>query len=213
MHKPMHDQGQDLDLLKPGPHVQVRVGLGRCQQHGRGVSAIILIVQSIRPGGCSGAGAEVGPGCFEIGAPLRDVGRDRRVIGVDQRWVQAAGVVCCAAQERRGRCDEYQPGGAGLAGAGEIADGFLRPQALTLARRRVYIRILADEGAPMRAALAQLPAGRPGDQHAARRIGPGCLAEPLTGRELEVLRLLAAGKSNQRIARDLVVALDTVKSA
>jgi LuxR family maltose regulon positive regulatory protein len=39
---------------------------------------------------------------------------------------------------------------------------------------------------------------------------PG-LAEPLTGRELEVLRLLAAGRSNQRIARELVVALDTVK--
>jgi len=39
---------------------------------------------------------------------------------------------------------------------------------------------------------------------------PG-LAEPLTGRELEVLRLLAAGRSNQRIVRDLVVALDTVK--
>ena len=45
-----------------------------------------------------------------------------------------------------------------------------------------------------------------------RTVGaaPG-LAEPLTGRELEVLRLLAAGKSNQRIAHDLVVALDTVK--
>ena len=40
---------------------------------------------------------------------------------------------------------------------------------------------------------------------------PPGLAEPLTDRELEVLRLLAAGKSNQRIARDLVVALDTVK--
>ena len=39
---------------------------------------------------------------------------------------------------------------------------------------------------------------------------PG-LIEPLTGRELEVLRLLAAGRSNQRIAHDLVVALDTVK--
>jgi len=39
---------------------------------------------------------------------------------------------------------------------------------------------------------------------------PG-LIEPLTGRELQVLRLLAAGKSNQRIAHDLVVALDTVK--
>ena len=41
---------------------------------------------------------------------------------------------------------------------------------------------------------------------------PPGLAEPLTGRELEVLRLLAAGRSNQRIAHDLVVALDTVKT-
>ena len=39
---------------------------------------------------------------------------------------------------------------------------------------------------------------------------PG-LAEPLTVCELEVLRLLAAGSSNQCIARDLVMALDTVK--
>jgi DNA-binding NarL/FixJ family response regulator len=34
-------------------------------------------------------------------------------------------------------------------------------------------------------------------------VPPPGLAEPLTGRELEVLRLLAAGKPNQRIARDL----------
>ncbi len=40
---------------------------------------------------------------------------------------------------------------------------------------------------------------------------PPGMAEPLTGRELEVLRLLAAGSSNQRIARELFVALDTVK--
>ena len=88
----------------------------------------------------------------------------------------------------------------------------------------------------MRALLAQLSAARPDQQHAARRIDPGYLAallracrqadaapprrsvtappgliEPLTDRELEVLRLMAAGRSNQRIARDLVVALDTVK--
>ena len=39
---------------------------------------------------------------------------------------------------------------------------------------------------------------------------PG-LVEPLTSRELEVLRLLAAGRSNQAIAGELVVTLDTVK--
>jgi LuxR family maltose regulon positive regulatory protein len=110
-------------------------------------------------------------------------------------------------------------------------------EALTLARRPGYVRVFADEGAPMRALLAQLSAARPGQQHAARRLDPGYLAalvracgqpdtgpprrravaappglaEPLTDRELEVLRLIAAGNSNQRIAHDLVVALDTVK--
>jgi LuxR family maltose regulon positive regulatory protein len=106
-------------------------------------------------------------------------------------------------------------------------------EALTLARRHGYVRTVSDEGAPMRTLLAQLAAARPGQD----RIDPGYLAallracgpdgvtqpprraaatlpglaEPLTGRELEVLRLIAAGKSNQRIAHDLVVALDTVK--
>ena len=37
------------------------------------------------------------------------------------------------------------------------------------------------------------------------------VVEPLTERELEVLGMLAAGRPNQAIARDLVVALDTVK--
>jgi LuxR family maltose regulon positive regulatory protein len=110
-------------------------------------------------------------------------------------------------------------------------------EAVTLARRHGYVRVLADEGAPMRALLTQLPVARPDQQNVADRIDPGYLAavlracgpagavppriraaaappglaEPLTDRELEVLRLLAAGKSNQRIAHELVVALDTVK--
>ena len=37
------------------------------------------------------------------------------------------------------------------------------------------------------------------------------LIDPLTGREHEVLTMLAAGRSNQAIARELVVTLDTVK--
>jgi LuxR family transcriptional regulator, maltose regulon positive regulatory protein len=41
---------------------------------------------------------------------------------------------------------------------------------------------------------------------------PGGLVMPLSGRELEVLGLLASGRSNRAIAEELVVTLDTVKS-
>ena len=37
------------------------------------------------------------------------------------------------------------------------------------------------------------------------------MVEPLTSRELEVLEMVAAGRSNQAIAGQLVVTLDTVK--
>ena len=118
-----------------------------------------------------------------------------------------------AGQGRTGSVIEIQALRAlALAACGDQASALSAlTEALTLARPQGYARVFADEGAPMRALLAQLPAARPGQQHAARRIDPGCLAEPLTDRELEVLRLIAAGRSNQRIAHDLVVALDTVK--
>ncbi len=45
-----------------------------------------------------------------------------------------------------------------------------------------------------------------------RPSGHAMLVEPLTGRELEVLRLVAAGRSNRQIAGELYLALGTVKS-
>jgi LuxR family maltose regulon positive regulatory protein len=152
-----------------------------------------------------------------------------------QRLLDAA-----ASQGRTGSIIEIQALRAlALAAHGDHASALgALAEALTLACRHGYVRVLADEGAPMRALLAQLSAARRGQQHAARRIDPGYLAallracgqadaapaprraaaappglaEPLTDRELDVLRLIAAGKSNQRIAHDLVVALDTVKT-
>jgi LuxR family maltose regulon positive regulatory protein len=157
-----------------------------------------------------------------------------RALTLLQRLLDAA-----TSQGRTGSIIEIQALRAlALAAQGDHANALgALTEALTLAGRHGYVRVLADEGAPMHALLTQLSAARPARQHAARRIDPGYLAallrtcgqadavtprrraadappglaEPLTDRELEVLRLLAAGKSNQRIAHDLVVALDTVK--
>ena len=109
--------------------------------------------------------------------------------------------------------------------------------ALTLACSQGYVRVFADEGAPMAALLARLIAAQRSGG-AAAEVPFGCLArlehafgaqdaapdagrggstavpamiEQLTSRELEVLEMLAAGRSNQAIASQLVVTLDTVK--
>jgi LuxR family transcriptional regulator, maltose regulon positive regulatory protein len=109
---------------------------------------------------------------------------------------------------------------------------------LTLACPQGYVRVFADEGPPMAALLTRLIAAQragsgfsgfqaavsvplgylarlrsafgaePAAPHTAAVPG---LIDPLTSRELEVLQMLAAGKSNQAIAGELVVTLDTVK--
>ena len=62
------------------------------------------------------------------------------------------------------------------------------------------------------AALGELVPERESDGDPAARVPRAALAEPLTERELEVLQLVAAGASNQDIARTLVVTLATVKT-
>ena len=110
-------------------------------------------------------------------------------------------------------------------------------EALTPACRQGYVRVFADEGAPMRALLARLSAAQRDQRAPARGVHAGYLAallracgqadavppqrraaaavpglvEQLTARELEILALLAAGTPNPRIAEELVVTLDTVK--
>ena len=114
-------------------------------------------------------------------------------------------------------------------------------EVLTLACPQGYVRVFADEGPPMAALLGRLIAAQRAGSgfQAAAGVPLGCLArlqrafdvgrtrpglrsgtapaavpglvEQLTSRELEVLEMLAAGRSNQAIASELVVTLDTVK--
>jgi LuxR family maltose regulon positive regulatory protein len=85
----------------------------------------------------------------------------------------------------------------GEAGAAEAAE-----RALELARRSGDVVTLREA----RTLLERSSTLRP-----TRPSGPG-LVEPLTERELEVLRLVAAGRSNRQIAGELYLALGTVKT-
>ncbi len=103
-------------------------------------------------------------------------------------------------------------------------------RALTMAEPEGYVRTFVDEGAPMAALLRRAasrgvapayvsklldaldaeadPKPMPADSTSsvAQR-----LEEPLSERELEVLRLVASGLSNREVAQDLVLATGTVK--
>ena len=103
--------------------------------------------------------------------------------------------------------------------------------ALALAEPGGFIRLFVDEGAPMAellsaaaaqgirpdytnrllAAFEMEAAGAKGERPTSSAAGPASLVEPLSPRELEVLRLIAQGLSNQEIGERLFLALDTVK--
>jgi LuxR family transcriptional regulator, maltose regulon positive regulatory protein len=108
------------------------------------------------------------------------------------------------------------------AGTAEEAIGFLR-EALTLAQPEGFLRVFLEGGHRLIPLLRE--AARRGiyPEYAGRitafmesdrktQAAGRALVEPLSERELEVLRLVSAGFSNQQIADQLVVGLSTVKS-
>jgi LuxR family maltose regulon positive regulatory protein len=96
-------------------------------------------------------------------------------------------------------------------------------QTFTLAKPEGYIRVFLDEGEAMTRLLCQAQAHQVGGGYAAELLtwigktsemtqpSMQLLNEPLTAREVEVLKLIETGASNQEIARQLVISIPTVK--
>jgi LuxR family maltose regulon positive regulatory protein len=97
-------------------------------------------------------------------------------------------------------------------------------KALSLAAPEGYVRVFLDEGAPLAKLLRQ--AGSRGIEpryvsgllaefdrmSGSQALSQQPLIEPLSEREIEILKLIAAGKSNREIAAQLVLSTGTVKS-
>jgi LuxR family maltose regulon positive regulatory protein len=98
-------------------------------------------------------------------------------------------------------------------------------RALQLAEDEGYVRVFGGEGAPVTALLREVPPEHPTAAYARRLLdvsaGPEAkardsaavpLIEPLSERELDVLRLLGSDLSGPDIARELSVSLNTVRT-
>jgi LuxR family maltose regulon positive regulatory protein len=99
-------------------------------------------------------------------------------------------------------------------------------QTLVLAEPSGYVRTFIDEGASIASLLRQIIAGGTHVEYVTKllnaittqspELSPGHktvpgLVEPLSERELEVLKLIASGKSNKEIGSTLFLAIGTIK--
>ena len=107
---------------------------------------------------------------------------------------------------------------------GDLA-GALQPlqRALTLAEPENYVRLFVDEGPPMASLLQEAAKMRISPTYVQlllraagkvldRNPTPQGLTEPLSERELDVLRLLRTDLSGPDIARELIVSLNTLRT-
>lgn len=96
-------------------------------------------------------------------------------------------------------------------------------KALELAEPEGYFRVFVDEGKPILRLLARAAERNPASDYiqklleglggpvAIEPVAPPQLIERLTTREFQVLQLIADGATNQEIANELVLAINTVK--
>ena len=152
---------------------------------------------AVRGGGRAGPGRQPDRDRRAAGAGAGRQRRGRRRGGRARRRAHAglpAGL--CPGLRRRGPADGRAAGPADRSPA-------------------VRVRVRGGRGGPARlpgpAAARARRAGRGAGCRAGRAAAAPGLVDPLTSRELEVLEMLAAGTSNQAIASQLVVTLDTVK--
>jgi LuxR family maltose regulon positive regulatory protein len=102
-------------------------------------------------------------------------------------------------------------------------------RALTLAEPEGYVRTFVDEGAPVRELLGKAAAcpvaphgeyvgqllsafGAAPEKKARALVSSSDLVEPLTEREVEVLRLMATDLTSPEMAKELVVSVNTVRT-
>lgn len=181
------------------------------------------------PDALSGHGLRMHPGLLVARVLLaqRRAGEALAVLQPLQRRAEAAQcwgmlvrilALLAAARQQQGQIGEAQA---------------LLERALRLAEPEGYVRAVIDVGAPLgdllaAAAAAHHPPAQPhlrayarrlldalpprvGAYHARRDAPAAALPDPLSDRELEVLRLIDRGATNQLIAEQLIVSPNTVK--